>query len=642
MLGVQAYVHKGRRILRTWALNPRLYLLAQGLAYGLGGFCLSAASLGNWLQPVAMGLVCALSGWSAVISAIGSLFGYWLFWGQAGFQAMVWVATALCLALAIGDRRITRQTPALLPAAGALIISAWGVVFQALFADNIPLHIYFLRVGMGAGCTLLFQVFFRERNPVANWLTGSVAVLALAQLVPFSYFGLGYIAAGGMAVLSAFPAVALAGLALDLARITPVSMTAVLTMSYLARLLPRYPHRIARFAPASTYLLVMALCGHWDLYPLPALLLGGIIGSFLPAPGKVAHRRGETGVAQVRLELAAGVLSQTEQLLLESPPVPVDEDALVARAAERACGSCPSRRGCKDARRIAQLPGPVLHKPLLAPEELPIQCRKSGRFLAELHRSQEQLRSIRADRERQREYRSAVMQQYRFLALYLQDLSDQLGRRTENAAVSYSPEVRIYGNRPQADNGDRCQRFMGTGGKYYVLLCDGMGTGLGAIQEGKTAASMLRRLLCAGYPAKHALRSINSLCALRDRAGAATIDLAELCLNTGKGAVYKWGAAPSYLMGLKKVERLGNPTPPPGLSVTDQQEAMVPLSLRRGEILLLVSDGVAQEQAMRCCTEHLGQPPETVASSLLTGCALAPEEDATVIAIRLFPAGPGT
>ena len=92
-----------------------------------------------------------------------------------------------------------------------------------------------------------------------------------------------------------------------------------------------------------------------------------------------------------------------------------------------------------------------------------MQCRKSGRVLAQLHRGQEQLRSIRADRQRQREYREAVTQQYLFLSRYLQSLSDQLSRRIESCHPVYSPWIRIFAHRPEYENGDRILRFAGVG-----------------------------------------------------------------------------------------------------------------------------------------------------------------------------------
>ena len=521
-----------------------------------------------------------------------------------------------------------------MPAIAGLIVASAGVLFQTLGLEDSPIALYLIRVALAAGATWLFAQVRRGRNPVLEWLACGLGVLALVQIAPVSWFSLGFLAAGVLSSVGAFPAVAIAGLALDLAQVTSVPMTAVLVLAYLIRLLPRPLGWAGRLAPGATYLLVMWLCNTWDIFPLPALVLGSVIGGFLPVPGKIAHRRGETGAAQVRLELAAGVLTQTQQLLVEAPEVPVDEDALVMRAAERACSSCPNRKNCKDTQRLGMLPGLLLHKPLLQPEELPIICRKSGRFLAELHRSQEQLRSIRADRERQREYRAAVIQQYQFLSEFLQELSDGLSRRKEMPAL-FSARVAVFGNRPEEENGDRCLRFAGTEGRYYVLLCDGMGTGLGAIQEGREAGVMLRRLLSAGYPAEYALRSVNSICALRDRAGAVTIDLAEIQLHSGKVTLYKWGAVPSYLISGVGAEKIGTAGPPPGLSVTDYRESVDKISLRRGQLLVMVSDGIGETEALRCCMNGVGKTPGEIAVALLSAGQMGGQDDATVVMISL-------
>ena len=497
-----------------------------------------------------------------------------------------------------------------------------------------------MRVALSAGAAGLFARVQQGREPVVDWLCCGVGVLALAQIMPIPYFGFGFLAAGCIALAGAFPAVAIAGLALDLAQITTVPMTAVLCGSFLVRFLPRRSKTFACTVPATAYILVMTLSGHWDLMPIPGLLLGAVAGSFLPGPKKVAHRRGETGAAQVRLEMAAEVLAQTEQLLQEAPETPVDQEALVTRAAERACSGCPFRKACKDSAKIAQLPGFLLGKPLLTVQEIPTNCHKSGRLLAELHRPQEQLRSIRADRQRQTEYRAAVTRQFRFLGEFLQDLSDQRSRRTDPEAAFYQAQVQISTNRQPSENGDRCLRFAGTQCRYYVLLVDGMGTGPGAVQEGKTAGNILRKLLTAGYPASYALRSLNSLSALRERAGVATVDLLEVELDTGKATLYKWGAAPSYLVTSMGAEKIGTAGPPPGLSVTDYRETSERLSLRRGETLVLVSDGIGEEEALHCCLKAVGQSPGEIATALLACGQLAGQDDATAVAVRLFPGSP--
>ena len=627
--------------MRAVALNPKVHVYLRALVYFLCGFGLSAASLKNNPLPLAMALLCACTGWSAVLTAGGGALGYLVFWGSAGYQGILWVFCGLVLTLLIGDRRIARQTPLLLPALAGLIVSASGVLFQTWLADTTPVEIYLLRVCLSGACVLLFSKVLQGRNPITDWLVCSLAVLSLGQITPLPYLNLGYVAAGALAVVGAFPAVALAGVSLDLAAITPVSMTAVLCGSFLVRFIPKQAKALSSAAPCLVFLLVMSLTQQLDFYPLPGLLIGGILGIFLPFPTNVPSRRGETGVAQVRLEMVSGVLAQTEHLLLEAPEIPIDEDALVARAAEAACSSCPFRKACKDSRKILQLPSAILHKPLLTSEELPIICRKSGRFLAQLHREQEHLRSIRADRERQREYRTAVIQQFRFLSEYLQDLSDQLAQKAHSITALYEPQVQIFGNRPAADNGDRCFLFAGTQCRYYVLLCDGMGTGIGAVQEGRTAGNFLQRLLSAGYPAEHALESLNSLCALRGRAGAVTIELLELQLDSGKAFLYKWGAAPSYLVSKLGTEKIGTAGPPPGLSVSDHQQTVYRLSLRRGEMLVLVSDGVGEEGALHCCSEMADQSPGELAASLLASCQLGGEDDATVVLVTLEQKGIG-
>ena len=633
MVSIQSYMRHSTHRFRRFIADPRVHIWARGAGYLLAGFVFSAAGLGQQLLPLSVALVCACDGWPAVLAALGGSVGYRLFW-NAGEQPIAWLAMGLCAALLLGRRQICRENSMMMPAVTGLLIAASGVAFQLLQGDRTPAGIYLIRVVLVMGTTWLFQQVRKGRNPLLEWLTWGLGVLALVQIVPVPWFSLGFFAAGALGVAGAFPAAALAGLAIDLAQVTPVPMTAVLVLAYLIRLLPKSAGPLGKTAPVLTYFAMAWLCKTWDFLPVPALLAGTLVGHFLPVPGKVLHRRGETGAAQVQLELAAGVLAQTQQLLLETPESPVDEEALVTRAAERACSSCPNRKTCKDTRRIAALPGLILHKPLLQTEELPIICRKSGRFLAELHRSQEQLRSIRADRERQREYRAAVIQQYQFLANFLRDLSDRLSRRSERKLV-YFARVAVFGNRPEDANGDRCIHFPGTEGRYYVLLCDGMGTGIGAVSEGRTASAMLRRMLTAGYPAEYALRSINALCALRDRAGAVTIDLAEVHLDSGRVTLYKWGAMPSYLVGTVGAERIGIAGPPPGLSVTDYRESSHQLTLRREQHLVLVSDGIGEQEALRCCTDGAGRTPGELAAALLSAARLTGPDDATVAVITL-------
>lgn len=630
---------ESRHLMRNLALSPRTHLLLGFGKWFLAGFCLSAASLSSVPQPLALGLLCACGGLPALLTGLGGILGYWLFWGKAGTQGIFWMAAGLPCALLLGEKRIARDTPLLLPSIATLIVSAGGVIWQTAFQDTTAIPVYLLRVLLAGATARLFRLSAERKDPMLLWLSAALGVLALAQILPLPYLGLGFIAAGILGGWGAFPLSILSGLALDLAGVCPVPMSAVLCLCYLARLIPWRSPMPLMAAPGCAYLLVSMLLGVVDLHPLPGLVIGGVLGKFLPLEAKGEYRRGETGVAQVKLELAAGVMAQMEQLLIETPSQPIDEEALVLKAAERACGGCPCRKGCKEREKMAMLPANLLHRPLMDNGDLSLPfCRKSGRLLSELRRGQEQLRTLRGSRERLLEYRSALIQQYQFLSRYLQDLSDQLPQRAGPVLPRFQAEVAICGNRPEADNGDRVLKFSGTGCRYYVLLCDGMGTGLGAVDEGKNAATLLRRLLTAGFPASHALRTLNSVCALRGKAGAVTADLAEISLDTGKTTLYKWGAAPSYLLTPNGAEKIGTAGPPPGLSVADGRETVERLSLRRGETLLLLSDGVGGEDALRGWVYAPDEAPGEMAARILENGEAEKMDDATVAAIRLSDA----
>ena len=633
MVTIGVYVRRWQRIVRRWAADLRVHMVLQGAAWFLAGFFGSAASLSHRLQPVALGLLLAQTGWAAVLSAVGGVCGYLLFWGSAGAQGAVWMALGLAAALLLGGRSISKKTPLLMPVVAALIVAVSGLLLLYLQLDRASVPVYLLRIAVSLAGTWVFSFAMERRDPIVDWVVCGLAVLCLAQIVPLPYFGLGYLAAGAFCMVGAFPAAALAGLALDLAQVSNVPMAAVLCLSYLVRLIPNLRPSIRHLAPGMVYLLVMAICGVWDLTPLPGLLIGSFCAILLPQQSGLSQRRGETGMAQVHLELASAVLRQTENMILDTEEAPIDEEALIVRAAERACSSCPCRKTCKE--QPSKMSPQILHRPLGNGADLPVGCRKSGRLLMELRRSQEQLRSIRADRDRQLEYRAAVGQQYHFLSDYLQDLADMLAQRTTPPKAWFQPEVAVNSASQHRANGDRCLWFAGVECRYYVLLCDGMGTGEAAAQDAQQMGSMLRRLLCAGYPAEYALRSINSICALQGRAGAVTLDLAELRLDTGKVTLYKWGAAPSYVVWRGEPVKIGTATPPPGLSVTDGRETVQRLSLRRGETLVLLSDGAGGEEALRQGWLDDGTTAGELAARILQSSALEDADDATVAVVRL-------
>ena len=114
-----------------------------------------------------------------------------------------------------------------------------------------------------------------------------------------------------------------------------------------------------------------------------------------------------------------------------------------------------------------------------------------------------------------------------------------------------------------------------------------------------------------------------------------TIDLCELRLDTGKAALYKWGAAASYVIARGEPIKIGTASPPPGLSVTEGRETVEKLSLRKGETLVLLSDGAGGEEALRLAWVRSGEPVGELASRILASGETDGSDDATVAVVRL-------
>lgn len=630
MVSMETYLRRRKRDVQRLLLDSRIRGGGLLLFWGGCGFLFSAASVLGYALPMAMGLCCALSGWQAVFAACGALIGYPVFWGMAGSQGICWSAAGGILGVLLGNREEKQTMPIILPALAALLTAITGVIFQFLLKDKTPVMVFLLRVVTALLTGMLFTQALSGRDAVTDWLVGGTAVFALAQVAPRPWLSLGYPIAGLLAVGGAFPAAALAGLGLDLAQVTALPMTAIMSIAYFLRMLP-FDKRWKRCAcPCAACLATMILCGIRDPTPLPGLLLGGIAGMLLPPRTELHHRRGETGAAQVKLEMGAEVMASTGRMLAEMEPPPIDEFALLEKVRSRACESCSARRSCSQKDLLTR---DFLQNPLDA------DCRKPGRLIPELHRAQDQLRYLKADRQRRQDYRSALMQQYRFFGDYLRSLADRLPHRGEDPEAEFRIQVSARSHSKERANGDRCLAFSGGGCRYYVLLCDGMGTGLGAAQEGTAAAKYLRQMLLSGFPAQHALRSYNSFLALRGSAGAVTVDLAEVRLDTGIVTIFKWGAAPSWVLTRKGAEKIGTATPPPGISVTEIRETVEKLSLRRGEVLVLLSDGVDGEVALRQSDLTPDWPPGELAAKILESGRGKVEDDATAAVIRLRPTG---
>jgi hypothetical protein len=133
------------------------------------------------------------------------------------------------------------------------------------------------------------------------------------------------------------------------------------------------------------------------------------------------------------------------------------------------------------------------------------------------------------------------------------------------------------------------------------------------------------------------LGTLNNICALGEKAGAVSVDLAEISLQSGKVTLYKWGAPPSYQVTPYGAEKIGAGGPPPGISVAELPGEAFSLSLRKGQWLVMVSDGLGEDEVMRCCQAMGNTAPTELGAALLTGSRVGSTDDATVVLVKLDP-----
>lgn len=146
----------------------------------------------------------------------------------------------------------------------------------------------------------------------------------------------------------------------------------------------------------------------------------------------------------------------------------------------------------------------------------------------------------------------------------------------------------------QTVSGDTGAWFKLDDGSLYVLLCDGMGSGPEASEDSTLAVKLLEQFLRAGVTPDAALRTLNGALALRseEKGGFTTIDLLRVDLFTGEAAVYKYGAAPTYIRHGSRVSRISGSALPAGLAEGESAPDKSSFKLEPGDCVVLVSDGI--------------------------------------------------
>ncbi|MBE6956840.1 MAG: stage II sporulation protein E [Ruminococcaceae bacterium] len=194
----------------------------------------------------------------------------------------------------------------------------------------------------------------------------------------------------------------------------------------------------------------------------------------------------------------------------------------------------------------------------------------------------------------------------------------------------------------EAVSGDAGTWFKQENGQLYMLLCDGMGSGAGANRESGLAVRLLEQFLKAGVETENALTILNGALSLRgeEEGGFTTVDLLQIDLFTGRAAVWKLGAAPTYIRTAAGVRRVSANSLPAGVEQGGGRPDCTRLTLTEGDWVLMVSDGVCpdgEDAALRTLlAEFKGDSPKELARIALEHQGeKAGTDDRTVLAVRL-------
>ena len=224
-------------------------------------------------------------------------------------------------------------------------------------------------------------------------------------------------------------------------------------------------------------------------------------------------------------------------------------------------------------------------------------CLRSEIFLSEFRHAYELCKQNTLYRGEALSERDIVARQYGEISNIINMLSHEVetGAEEKESTAKYSVKVYVQQEpkQGQAVCGDTLIHFE-KDGKYYVILCDGMGCGETAYAESRLTARLFAEFLKAGFGKETAVNMINSALALKaDKESFSTVDLLEINLESGVCEFLKIGSAQSFVKTKDGVEAISSKALPIGIlesvEVTAEQRR-----LKNGDMILMVSDGVGE------------------------------------------------
>lgn len=167
--------------------------------------------------------------------------------------------------------------------------------------------------------------------------------------------------------------------------------------------------------------------------------------------------------------------------------------------------------------------------------------------------------------------------------------------------------------------------YAGRADKYYTVLCDGIGSGEEACNESNSAVDLMSRFLYSDFTEEQILRTLNSVLMLKlGDERYVTFDFTIIDYGTKEIRLYKAGAAPSYILSGKNVDKISGKSLPMGI-LDNFEYSSFKKEINIGDTVVMVTDGITDsisqdpKKSLDKYLEHIwDKDPQTIANSILS------------------------
>ena len=295
---------------------------------------------------------------------------------------------------------------------------------------------------------------------------------------------------------------------------------------------------------------------------------------------------------------AVGDLGNGVKILSENA---VKENDLYEAVCERVCKGCRNYAYCVEedaAAAMTELKEVIERDGFLnfsnAPQRFGNLCIRSENLMREFSHLYELYKQNEVHKGEAAYDRNIVINQYDEISNIIDSLSQSVSdsrEKTENFEVSVAVCQEPRGE--QEINGDTVIHFK-KGSRYFVILCDGMGSGKAAREISSLSARLFSEFLNSGISKQAAVKMINSALALNvDRESFSSADILEIDLVTGEAEFMKIGSAQSFVKSGNTVGEISSSALPIG--ILESIEVMPQkVSLLQNDMILMISDGIGE------------------------------------------------